>query len=166
MSTLDLRRASPADIPFVMATERKPGFEKMVGRWTEEEHQAAISSPKYAYLIGTVELGSPAAFTIIRDLDDAHGNVCLKRIAVATPGQGLGSAFLGAVITWVFTQTSAHRFWLDVLVDNGCARHVYASHGFAEEGIMCEAYQLPDATRIDLVLMSLVRPDWHTHLSE
>ena len=31
---------------------------------------------------------------------------------------------------------------------------------------MREAYQLPDATRIDLVLMSLVRPDWHTHLSE
>ena len=159
MSKVDLRRARPTDIPFIMATDRKPGFEKMVGRWNEEEHQAAIGNSKYAYLIGAAGNKS-VAFAILRDLDDAHGNVCLQRIAVVTPGQGLGSVFLRAVIVWVFTQTSAHRLWLDVLVDNARARHVYASHGFADEGTMRGAFKLPDATRIDLVLMSLVRPEW------
>jgi hypothetical protein len=41
------------------------------------------------------------AFAIIRDLNDAHGNVCLKRIAVSTPGKGMGSRFLRTVVRWV-----------------------------------------------------------------
>jgi RimJ/RimL family protein N-acetyltransferase len=64
------------------------------------------------------------------------------------------------VIRWVFTETDAYRLWLDVLADNARARHVYLSHGFVEEGLLRDAYKLMDDSRIDLVLMSLLRPDW------
>jgi RimJ/RimL family protein N-acetyltransferase len=100
------------------------------------------------------------AFAIIRDLNDIHGNVCLKRIAVAAPGQGTGSRFVGMIVRWVFTETSAYRLWLDVLANNARARHVYLTHGFVEEGLLRAAYKLPDESRIDLILMSLLRPDW------
>jgi hypothetical protein len=40
------------------------------------------------------------------------------------------------------------------------ARHVYQTSGFTEEGAMRSAYKLPDESRIDLVPMSLLRPDW------
>ena len=40
--TITLRPATEADIPFVMATERMPGFERTVGRWEEAAHRAEM----------------------------------------------------------------------------------------------------------------------------
>jgi diamine N-acetyltransferase len=85
MGRLSLRRATPNDLTFIMETERLPGFAKMVGRWTSDQHKAAYSKPSYAYLIGTEIGGDAFGFAIVRDLDDPHGNVCLKRIAIASP---------------------------------------------------------------------------------
>jgi hypothetical protein len=48
LKTLDLVRAAEADIPFIMATERLPGYEELVGRWSEAEHRAALSDDRYA----------------------------------------------------------------------------------------------------------------------
>lgn len=159
-SMIRVRSAGSEDIAFIMATERIPGFEKLVGRWSEEAHCAALGTAGYAYLLGIDAAGERAGFAIMRDLDDAHGNVCLKRIAVAAPGRGTGGSFVGALVRWAFTQTAAHRLWLDVMAHNARARHVYAAHGFVEEGVMRGAYRGADGGRIDLVLMSLLRPDW------
>ena len=165
-SQLGLRPAQPADIPFIMATERVSGFEKMVGRWSEEDHLAALRDPGYAYLLGTNADGERMAFAILRDLNDARGNVCLKRIAVPAPGNGIGTRFLGTVVRWVFTETEAYRLWLDVLADNARARHVYLSHGFIEEGVLRNAYKLMDESRIDLILMSVLRPNWRLRVGQ
>jgi hypothetical protein len=100
-SQLDLRPAQPADVPFIMATERIPGFEKLVGCWSEEDHLDPLRAPGYAYFLGMNAAGERMAFAIIRDLNDAHGNVCLKRIAVSIPGKGMGSRFLRTVVRWV-----------------------------------------------------------------
>jgi ribosomal protein S18 acetylase RimI-like enzyme len=129
----------------------------MVGRWSEAEHLAALARPNHAYLLGTNTAGERAAFAIIRDLDDAHDNLCLKRIAVTNPNRGFGSKFLSLVVDWAFSETACHRLWLEVLVNNTRARHVYSSHGFADEGLLRGAFKLPDDSRIDLVLMSLTR---------
>jgi RimJ/RimL family protein N-acetyltransferase len=163
---IGLRPAQPADIPFIMATERIPGFEKLVGRWSQEDHLAALRAPGYAYFLGMNAAGERTAFAIIRDLNDAHGNVCLKRIAVPAPGKGIGGRFLGTIVHWVFAETDAYRLWLDVLPGNTRARHVYLSHGFVEEGVLRNAYQLMDKSRIDLILMSLLRPDWHLRVGQ
>jgi RimJ/RimL family protein N-acetyltransferase len=106
------------------------------------------------------------AFAIICDINDADGNVCLKRIAAAVPGQGVGSKFLGMVVRWVFTETDTYRLWLDVLSHNARARHVYLSHGFVEEGLVRNAHKLTDDSRIDLILMSLLRPDWRLRIAQ
>jgi RimJ/RimL family protein N-acetyltransferase len=160
-----LRRAGRDDLAFIMTTERRPGFELMVGRWSRDAHLRCLTAPSYAYLIGARADGEPAGFAILRDLDDPHGNVCLKRIAVAEPGRGFGGAFLGGVVDWAFHQTEAHRVWLDVLADNARARHVYSTHGMNEEGRLRGAYQLPDGGRVDLVVMSLTRPEWAARAS-
>ena len=114
MGRLSLGRATPSDLPFIMETERLPGFDKMVGRWTADQHKAAYSKPSYAYLLGTEIGGEAFGFAIIRDLDDPHGNVCLKRIAIASPGRGYGTPFLGMVLDWVFREATAYRVWLVV----------------------------------------------------
>jgi diamine N-acetyltransferase len=157
---ITLLRASIRDLPFIMATERGPDFERFVGRWSEDEHCAALASPDYAYFLGKPANGTPQGFAIVRDVNDAHGNVCLKRIAVTSPGKGFGTPLLRATINWVFQNTAAYRLWLDVLEDNVRAKHVYHSAGFVAEGVLRQAYKLPDSDRINLFIMSLLKPDW------
>ena len=134
MSAITLRRGGLDDLPFFMATERRPGYQGQVGRWPEDEHRTALAAPSQAYLIGLDEDRAPVAFAIIQAIGDAHGNTYLKRIAVTQPGQGVGRCFLAAVTGWVFRETDAHRFWLEVLATNARARHVYRTSGFTEEG--------------------------------
>ena len=78
---------------------------------------------------------------------------------IASPGRGYGTPFLGMVLDWVFREATAYRVWLDVLADNDRARHVYMRGGFTEEGLLRRAYKLPDESRIDLILMSILRPE-------
>src|SRR5262249_40591009 len=125
-----------------------------------DEHLRCLAAPNYAYFIGTTADGAPAGFVILRDLENAHGNVYLRRIAVTEPGKGFGGALLDLVIDWVFRSTAAYRLWLDALADNARARRVYGSHGMSEEGRMRGAYVMPDGRRVDLVMMSLTRPEW------
>jgi len=155
-----LRPATPADIPFVMAVERIPGHDAFINLWAEEEHAASIAGPDHAYLIADGPDGRPAGFAILSDMRDVHGNICLKRIAVAAPGQGLGAPFLRAISGWTFGNTAAHRLWLYVVATNDRARHVYRAQHFAEEGTLREARLNPDGTRTALILMSLLRREW------
>lgn len=158
-----LRRATSDDIPAIMAIERQPGYEQFVGRSSAEFHGRAIVDPDYAYLLGIGGEGAIAGFGILRGLSDAMGNVTLKRFVVAAPGKGFGTALLRAIIDWTFTNTAAHRFYLDHIITNDRARHVYEQCGFRREGVMRGAYVMPtDGARVDLALMSLLRGEWES----
>ena len=117
-SRLTLRPAALADIGAVMAIERSPDFELYVARSEEEEHRAMLSSPSHAYRLGVGESGAVEAFAILRGLGDPHANLYLKRIAVARPGMGVGTAFLGLVLDEAFGPMGAERFHLDCFADN------------------------------------------------
>jgi RimJ/RimL family protein N-acetyltransferase len=119
-----------------------------------------MTSSNYAYFIGESADGAVAAFAILRDLEDAHGNLYLKRIAVARPDEGVGGAFLGLVAAWVFAQPAAHRFWLDCFAHNARAQRVYEKLGFSRDGVLRQAYRAPDGSRLDLTMMALTRPQW------
>lgn len=155
-----LRRATDADLARIMEIERTPGYETVVGRSSAEFHARALVDPDYAYLVAADEAGAIGGFAILRDLGNIMGNTCLKRIAVADPGKGLGRRLLSGVIGWVFTETATHRFWLDHIIGNDRARRVYEACGLTREGVMREAYALPDGQRVDLALMSLLRTEW------
>jgi RimJ/RimL family protein N-acetyltransferase len=157
MSALALRPAAPADLDAIMEIERSPGYETRVGRSPRAEHEAMLAGPRHAYLVGERE--GVEAFAILRDLDDAHGNVYLKRIA-ARPGRGAGAPFFAALIDWTFAHAPAHRLHLDCFDDNAKAQDFYARFGFSRDGVLREAYLGPDGRRRDLVLMALTRPQW------
>ena len=143
-----------------MAIERMPGYEHLVGRSSADFHARVIDDPDYIYLVGLAADGTIFGIAILRDLTNAQGNTCLKRFAVTTPGQGFGKRFLSEVIDWVFEHTRTHRFWLDHIITNDRARHVYEGNGFVREGISRQAYVLPDETRVDLAVMSILKPEW------
>jgi RimJ/RimL family protein N-acetyltransferase len=159
---LTLRPAALTDIGAVMAIERSPDFERFVARSEEEEHRAMLSSPSYAYRLGVGETGAVEAFAILRELGDPHLNLYLKRIAVARPGQGLGTAFLSLVLDEAFGPLGAERFHLDCFADNVRAQRSYEKLGFTRDGVMRKAYRQADGTRTDLVMMAILKGEWET----
>jgi len=163
---IDLVRASHADIPFIMACERRPGYARFVGRWPEEQHAATLHDPDFTYLLGLDAVGCRKGFVILRDRFLGFPNLYLKRIAVHNADQGFGKLFLCAVMNWVFTQTETHRFWLEVIETNTRAAHVYRSLGWIEEGKVREAFVEPDGTRGSYFQMSILRPEWLARAGE
>ncbi len=159
-AALILRPAAPSDIDAVMAIERSPGFEHCVGRSDEAEHRAMLDSSSHAYRLGIGAGGAVEAFAILRDVGEPHGNLYLKRVAVARPGRGLGTAFLALALDEAFGPLGANRFHLDCFADNERAQRAYRKLGFSRDGILREAYRLPDGTRKDLVMMAILKSEW------
>ncbi len=154
-----IRRATDADIGFIMATERTPGYEDFVGRWEHAAHAAAMADADNAYLIG-LDGAAPRGFAIVMHLADANQNLYLKRIAVNDPGRSFGGRFLDRVLDWAFRETSAHRFWLNHIDGNARARGVYERAGFIDEGAARESVLRPGGARLDMRRMSILRPEW------
>ena len=110
---LELVRAAEADIAFIMAAERLPGYEGLVGRWSEAEHRAALADSHHAYFIARRD-SQPIGFAIVRDWASRERVACIKRIAVRGPGKGHGKAFLASLVDRIFRETEAYRIWLGV----------------------------------------------------
>jgi diamine N-acetyltransferase len=129
-----LRPATPADIPFILTTERRPGYDELVGRFEDDVHRANLADDNWLYIVGLGESGTPQGFAILQNRNDGSGSEFLRRIAVTNAGGGFGKPFLSALIDWVFTQADNARFHLHVRNTNTRARHVYASLGFVVDG--------------------------------
>jgi GNAT superfamily N-acetyltransferase len=155
-----LRRATSRDIDAIMEIERQPGFEDLVGRSARSIHEELVEDPGHAYLLGLETSGTVRGVAILRGIGDPMGGVYLKRIAIRDPGQGFGSAMLAAVIDWAFSLGDCHRFHLDHFVTNVRAHRAYAKCGLRQEGILKEAYRLPDGRFADLAVMAITRAEW------
>ncbi len=155
-----LRPARADDLAYICATERLPGYERLTGQWSHAEHVAAMARADTHYLVGSPSGGDPQGFVILQPLADPHEGTKIKRIAVTSPGAGFGRRLLHAVFDWVFTNTSSDRLWLDVFTHNERARHVYRVVGMSEDGLLRQAYRLPDGSCVDRVIMSILRSEW------
>lgn len=159
------RRADETDIAYVMSVERLPGYADLVGEWSQEQHQSKLADSDYAYFLALIA-EEPVGFAIFKGVEDAMGNLCLHRVAVARTGGGVGTAFIAELCAWAFGNPAVDRLWLDVLPDNAVARRAYGKLGFVEEGIMRSALRYPDGRRADLMLMSLLRSEWRAGATE
>ena len=157
---LTLRPAALGDLSSVMAIERSPDYELYVARSDEEGHRAMLSSPSHTYRVGVGQSGEIEAFAILRGLGDPHLNLYLRRVAVARPDQGLGTAFLSLVLDEAFGPMGAERFHLDCFADNLRAQRSYENLGFTRDGVLRQAYRRADGTRADLIMMAILKTEW------
>ena len=155
-----LRAAIAADLGFIHDAERLPGYELYTAQWSPAEHAAAMARPDTRYLVAAGADGALRGFVILQPLADRHEGTKLKRIVVTTPGAGFGQPLLRAVFDWVFANTASDRLWLDVFTHNARARHVYRAVGMREDGLLRQAYAMPDGSRADRVIMSILRAEW------
>jgi RimJ/RimL family protein N-acetyltransferase len=158
VKTLQLARGTADDIAFVMAAERLPGYEELVGRWSEAQHLAALADGRHAYFIARFE-SQDIGFAIVRDWASSERVACIKRIAVSNPGQGHGQMLLAGLVDHIFRKTDAYRIWLGVFPDNARARGAYEAVGFKAEGLARGSAFFGGVYRDELV-MALLRPDW------
>jgi diamine N-acetyltransferase len=160
MTNLKIERASKTDLPFVMATERTAGYDALVGRWDEARHLAAIDDDHYAYFLAR-DSATPVGFSIVREWASPERVTCVKRIAVSSPGNGLGRQLLRAVVGAVFRDTDAHRVWLGVFPENERARRAYEAVGFKAEGVARGSAFFGGVYRDELI-MAILRAEWAT----
>ncbi|MBN9025578.1 GNAT family N-acetyltransferase [Kaistia sp. MMO-174] len=163
MPEIEVVRATESDIPFIVATERRPGFESLVGRWEAAQHAEAMTEPRYAYFLARAlhDGGEPQplGFALLRDWNGPERSTLLKRIAVAEPGRGNGTALLHGLIDRVFGETQAHRLSLGLFPHNLRARRAYESAGFQAEGIS-RGSAFVGGEHHDELVMAILRPDW------
>ena len=158
--SVTIRTADESDLDFIFRIERLPGYEDLTARWTREEHAGAFSRPDTRYLIGQDSSGVSVGFIILQPFDDVHEGTKIKRIAVESPGLGIGRALLEAGFAWVYGRAQSPRIWLDVFVHNTRAIAAYRAAGMSLDGILRAAYKLPDGRRVDRQLLSLLRDEW------
>jgi diamine N-acetyltransferase len=154
--SLGLRPTEEADLDFVVALEAGPEAAPFVEGWPPARHRAALRDPDIAHLVAFDDDG-PAGFVTLAGLTDPNRCVELRRVVVARPGRGLGRAVLTLVLGHAFGELEAHRVWLDVKPDNARARHLYASLGFVEEGVLRDALRGEEGFE-SLILMAKLRP--------
>jgi RimJ/RimL family protein N-acetyltransferase len=154
----DIVRGDESMIPFIMATERTPAFESLVGRWDEQRHRAALRDGRHVYFVarqGEAAIG----FVILRDWGSPERVMLLKRMAVSYPGHGYGRALLDKVVDAAFEETDVWRLWLGVFPENIRARRAYEAAGFRAEGI-ARGNAFQGGVYRDELIMALLRPEW------
>lgn len=151
--------ASPDDVPALMAIERLPGYDILVGRWERDKHLAEMASPSNAYF-ALRDGEALAGFAIVLGLDDPNNRAHLKRIAVAEPGRGAGAALLAGLLDHVYAASETNRLDLDVFAGNARAKRAYEKAGFTAEGLLREHHRADDGGYRDAWLMSILRRDW------
>jgi RimJ/RimL family protein N-acetyltransferase len=155
---LRLRATAEADLDYVVAAEATPDAAPFLAPSPREEHAGFLTDPAQRHLIAEAA-GERVGFTLLR-LHATDRAVELRRLAVTAPGHGHGRSILRQVKAMAFDQHGAHRLWLDVKPFNDRARALYRSEGFVEEGLLRDALLEPDGSFQDLVVMSVLRPEW------
>lgn len=157
-----LEKATQDDLPFIMATERREGYEALVGRWDEQRHREAFGDGSHAYFVG-FDGDAPGGFALLRYWNAPERVTLVRRLAVVSPGQGFGRLLLAAVAGRVFADTDAYRLQIGLFPDNLRARRAYEAVGFQAEGISRGSAFFGGIHRDELV-MSLLRPEWEERL--
>lgn len=85
----------------------------------------------------------------------------VKRVAVITPGEGIGRTLMTALVDRVFRETDVWRLWLGHFPENLRAHRAYLACGFVAEGIARGSAYFGGVHR-DEQIMAIVRPDWET----
>ena len=151
---MQLRRAGPDDLAFIVATESLPAHESWINRWPAARHARAMADPDYRYLV--LERGGEAAgYAILAGLTSPNRSIELVRIALAQTGTGRGRDCIRLLMTEAFGALGAHRLHLDLFEDNARAEHLYRSLGFRLEGLLVDAERRGEQFR-SLKLMAIL----------
>ena len=125
----------------MLALERDPDNAGFIGRWTREEHAAALNRERTEhFVLSAAEGGSPIGYLIAFNLVAEGFGVWIQRIAVSVKSRGVGREFLSGYLTDALPRLGADSAILDVMRTNPRAQKMYRSIGFAEVTLPAEDF--------------------------
>lgn len=157
-----LRPATSADFPFIHALASRPDYAHFI---TDEDDAAlaAYLADAEARLLIWERDASPAGYALFCGIGAPSGVVELRRLALAEAGQGLGRAFVRALVDFGFKTLNARKLWLDASGENLRAQRTYARAGFTLEGRQRQHWFRPiTGQTVDLMLYGMLRSEWES----
>ncbi len=136
---LVFRRATEADVEYIMAAENRPGNMEFVTHDTRELHLSTLNAENDIHLIIEEKAtGEAVGYLMISGLASPHKEIEWRRIIIDKKGQGYGQETLYLLEAWSFDDLHFHRGWLDSKDYNARALHVYEKAGLKREGLFRE----------------------------
>lgn len=131
---MQIRAATLGDIDAILACERQPGYEDLVGRWTREQHVAGIADSSQRYLIAVERDGTVAGYLMLQRAVPRSDSVLIKRMAVMRPGGGIGRVLMERALAIVFDELAARKVTLTVRPHNARGVGLYSHAGLMDDG--------------------------------
>lgn len=156
---LTLRATAAGDLQDVAEWEAEPDTAVWLGGTGHAWHIRALDDPDQEHLIG-MDVGVPIGFVVLAGLRAAK-TIELRRMVVSTAhrGAGRGRGLLMAAVARAYDRHGARGVRLDVKAENGRARALYESAGFAATETRANAVLEPGGTPSDLIIMTHQRPE-------
>lgn len=128
---LTLRATAAGDLQGVAEWEAEPDTAVWLGGTGHAWHVRALDDPDQEHLIG-MDVGVPIGFVVLAGLR-AGKMIELRRMVASTAhrGAGRGRGLLMAAVARAYDRHGARGVRLDVKAENGRARALYESAGFA-----------------------------------
>ena len=135
---MQIRNATPADIPALMAIERHA---VTAAHWRESDYARIFGGEPPRRVALVIEETAVCGFLVARVLGDEWE---LENVAVAGPAQrrGLGASLLGHFLDLARSQGASSVF-LEVRESNRAARGLYEKWAFSESGRRKSYYSNP-----------------------
>ncbi len=125
-----IRQAKFEEIPYFIEMEKSKDTVEFIAHYSLKKHQATFNQPDIIYL-AIISREQLVGF-IILGLDPDGVSVELRRIVIASKGQGFGQAALTAMEHYGRTTLGRTRVWLDVFEFNHRGRHIYQKQGYVQ----------------------------------
>lgn len=136
---LRLRRATAADLNYIMSLQAAPENRKFIVAFDEEYHGAIIASDgteKLDVIIEELATGERVGYFMLRELNSISAE--FTHVIIGKKGIGYGREALKLLLKWTFAEKNFHRVWIDCKEYNAVALHLYESLGFVREGVLRE----------------------------
>ncbi|MBL8838614.1 MAG: GNAT N-acetyltransferase [Alphaproteobacteria bacterium] len=154
-----VRAATPDDLPRLLAEEARARAGGFILGDDEPTHRAMLADPDIEYRVYLAPQGGWLGNVILRIAPAPLRVIELRRIVVAQPGRGTGTAIMVDVMRHAFATLGAHRLWLDSLGDNLRAHAVYRRLGFTQEGRLRDEVLVRGAYR-DVLVFGMLEDEW------
>lgn len=136
---LRLRRATLADLDYIMALQYALENLKYIVPFDEDYHRDIIDSDgseRLDVIIEERDTRQAVGYFMLREL----GSPCAEytHVIIGKKGLGYGREALKLLLKWTFEVRKYHRVWIDCKDYNSIALHLYESSGFVREGVLRE----------------------------
>lgn len=136
---LRLRRATLADLEYIMALQYAPENLKYIVPFDEDYHCDIIDSDgaeRLDVIIEERDTRQAVGYFMLRELDSPCAEY--THVIISKKGLGYGREALKLLLKWTFEVKKYHRVWIDCKEYNSIALHLYESSGFVREGVLRE----------------------------